>query len=98
MKKVTKLEPSAPAIRPRKRVAAYARISKETERMNHSLSAQVSYYNEMIQKNSDWLFAGRKHRRYTSNALNPRCGAWFDLGRKLQRSGNEKALSGNAGL
>ena len=58
MKNVTKLEPSAPAIRPRKRVAAYARISKESERMNHSLSAQVSYYNEKIQKNSDWLFAG----------------------------------------
>lgn len=58
MKKVTKLEPSAPVIKPRKRVAAYARISKESERMNHSLSAQVSYYNEKIQKNPDWLFAG----------------------------------------
>ena len=58
MKKVTKLEPSAPVINSRKRVAAYARISKETERMNHSLSAQISYYNEKIQKNSDWLFAG----------------------------------------
>ena len=43
MKKVTKLEPSAPVIKSRKRVAAYARISKESERMNHSLSAQISY-------------------------------------------------------
>ena len=58
MKKITKLEPSAPVIKPRKRVAAYARISMETERMSHSLSAQVSYYNEKIQKNPDWVFAG----------------------------------------
>ena len=58
MRKVTKLEPSTSAVRPRKRVAAYARISMETERMSHSLSAQISYYNEKIQKNPDWLFAG----------------------------------------
>ena len=58
MRKITKIEPAAPIITPKKRVAAYARISMETERMNHSLSAQVSYYNEKIQKNPDWLFAG----------------------------------------
>lgn len=58
MRKITKIEPVAPALTPKKRVAAYARISMETERMNHSLSAQVSYYNEKIQKNPDWLFAG----------------------------------------
>ena len=58
MKKVTKLEPTAPVYVPKKRVAAYARISMETERMSHSLSAQISYYNDKIQKNPDWLFAG----------------------------------------
>lgn len=30
----------------------------ETERKSNSLSAQISYYNEKIQKNPDWLFAG----------------------------------------
>ena len=30
----------------------------ETERLQHSLSAQISYYNDKIQKNPDWLFAG----------------------------------------
>lgn len=30
----------------------------ESERMNHSLSAQISYYNDFIQKNPDWEFAG----------------------------------------
>lgn len=58
MKKVTRIEPTAPAIKPRKRVAAYARVSVESERLAHSLSAQVSYYNDRIQKNPDWLFAG----------------------------------------
>ena len=58
MKTVTRIDPAAPVLKPRKRVAAYARVSMETERLQHSLSAQVSYYNSMIQKNPDWVFAG----------------------------------------
>ena len=58
MKTVTKLDAQSPAVKPRKRVAAYARVSRETERLQHSLSAQISYYNDMIQKNPDWIFAG----------------------------------------
>ncbi|MBR2255765.1 MAG: recombinase family protein [Blautia sp.] len=58
MRKITRLEPAAPVLKPKKRVAAYARVSLETERLQHSLSAQISYYNEKIQKNPDWLFAG----------------------------------------
>ena len=58
MRNVKKLEPEAPVLKTKKRVSAYARISMESERMNHSLSAQISYYNEKIQKNPDWLFAG----------------------------------------
>lgn len=42
----------------KKRVAAYARISMESERMNHSLSSQISYYNDFIQKHADWQFVG----------------------------------------
>lgn len=58
MKKVTKLEPSVPVIPKRKKVAAYARVSMETERLHHSLSAQVSYYSELIQGNPKWEYAG----------------------------------------
>ena len=58
MKTVTKIEPQQPVLKPRKRVAAYARVSMETERLQHSLSAQISYYNDKIQKNPDWLFVG----------------------------------------
>ncbi|MEY8425851.1 hypothetical protein AALB52_24905, partial [Lachnospiraceae bacterium 38-14] len=37
-----------PELKKRKRVAAYARVSMETEMLLHSLSAQVSHYNGLI--------------------------------------------------
>ena len=40
------------------RVAAYARVSCDKDAMKHSLAAQISYYNEYIQHNPDWVFAG----------------------------------------
>ncbi len=58
MKKVSILEPAAPAVKPRKRVAAYARVSMETERLKHSISAQISHYSALIQKNPEWIYAG----------------------------------------
>lgn len=58
MAKVTRIEPTVAALKPRKRVAAYARVSMESDRLNHSLSAQVSYYSSLIQKNPEWEFAG----------------------------------------
>lgn len=42
----------------KKRVAAYARVSTGKDAMLHSLSAQVSYYSEYIQKNSQWEYIG----------------------------------------
>ena len=41
-----------------KRVAAYARVSSGKDAMLHSLSAQVSYYSELIQSHSDWQYVG----------------------------------------
>ncbi len=55
---IKKIEQPIPKLTARKRVAAYARISMESERMNHSLSAQVSYYNNLIQRTPEWEFAG----------------------------------------
>ena len=40
------------------RVAAYARVSSGKDAMLHSLSAQVSYYSELIQKHSGWQYVG----------------------------------------
>ena len=47
-----------PTLPSRKKVAAYARVSLETERLQHSLSAQISYYSELIQSNPEWEYAG----------------------------------------
>ena len=58
MAKVTRIEPEVAQLKPRKKVAAYARVSRESDRLNHSLSAQVSYYSSLIQKNTEWEFAG----------------------------------------
>ena len=58
MAKVSRIEPKLPPVRRRKKVAAYARVSMETDRLAHSLSAQVSYYNNLIQSNPEWEFAG----------------------------------------
>lgn len=58
MRKIEKIEPTIPRILRKKRVAAYARVSMETDRLNHSLSAQISYYSELIQKNQEWEYAG----------------------------------------
>lgn len=58
MRKISKIEPKAAVIKPKKKVAAYARVSRDTERLLHSASAQVSYYSSMIQKNPDWQYAG----------------------------------------
>jgi len=48
-KKVTKVV-QIPKLQRKKRVAAYARVSSGKDAMLHSLSAQVSYYNNLIQK------------------------------------------------
>ncbi len=38
------------------RVTYYARVSTDKDEQLHSLSAQVSYYNEFIQKSPNWVF------------------------------------------
>ena len=58
MREVSKVKPSMPVMMRKKRVAAYARVSLDSERLMHSLSAQVSYYSEYIQKNPHWIYAG----------------------------------------
>lgn len=55
---IRKLEQSRCIFPKRKRVAAYTRVSSGKEAMLHSLSAQVSYYSEIIQNNPQWEYAG----------------------------------------
>ncbi len=53
MAKITKILPSVPTVVERKKVVAYARVSLENEKLAHSLSVQVSYYNNLIQSNPE---------------------------------------------
>lgn len=54
---VTKVPHFTPTIRAT-RVAAYVRVSRESERLTHSFSAQVSYYNQLITSTPGWEYAG----------------------------------------
>lgn len=58
MKKITTIRPKSPILNDLKKVAAYARVSTETERLHHSLSAQVSYYSKLIQSTPEWEYVG----------------------------------------
>ncbi len=42
----------------KKKVAAYCRVSKDTDSLLNSFDNQISYYGELIQSNRDWEFAG----------------------------------------
>ena len=58
MRKIVKIEAALPQLPKKKQVAAYARVSVETERLNHSLSAQISFYSALIQSNPEWEYVG----------------------------------------
>ena len=47
MPKAITIVPKLPKLDRKKRVAAYARVSSGKAAMLHSLSAQISYYNEL---------------------------------------------------
>ena len=56
MGKVTEIDRAEATAK--KRVAAYARVSTDSESMNHSLATQVSYYSTKIRQNPEWEYAG----------------------------------------
>ncbi len=55
---VQKINPVDIVLPKKKRVAAYARVSSGKDAMLHSLSAQVSYYSNYIQKHPGWEYVG----------------------------------------
>ena len=55
--RVTKIEFEKPE--PKKlRVAAYTRVSRDTDNLERSLETQTSYYTTLIKSNPEWAFAG----------------------------------------
>lgn len=58
MDRVVKLVAYPPKLEKAKRVAAYARVSCGKDAMLNSLSQQVSYYSDFIQRHVGWEYAG----------------------------------------
>lgn len=58
MANIRRIEPIIPRLKEKKKVAAYARVSMQTELLHHSLSAQVSHYSSLIQSNPEWEYVG----------------------------------------
>lgn len=55
---IEEIKPSFPKQPKLLRVAAYARVSSGKDAMLHSLSAQVSYYSDLIQNHPGWVYCG----------------------------------------
>ncbi len=62
---IEKVDFVTPIEKPLTKVAAYARVSTGKDAMLHSLSAQVSYYSNLIQSHPGWIYAGV----YTDEAI-----------------------------
>lgn len=58
MAKIIEKRNFRPSLPNKKKVAAYCRVSIEKDAMLHSLANQVSYYQEYISANPDWMFVG----------------------------------------
>lgn len=78
-KSIRKL-PQKPKLEQPKKVAAYARVSSGKDAMLHSLSSQVSYYSNLIQRHSGWIYVGV----YSDEAL---------TGTKENRDGFQRLLT-----
>jgi site-specific DNA recombinase len=57
MAEIIRIEPQIPSTARLRKVAAYARVSMESERLLHSLQAQTSYYEDLIRNHPGWEFA-----------------------------------------
>ena len=79
-RQIRRIQPVAPPIPSRKRVAAYTRVSSGKDAMLHSLSAQVSYYSDYIQRHKGWAYCGV----YTDEAV---------TGTKDSRAGFQRMLA-----
>lgn len=58
MPKTVRIVSRPPRLTRKTQVAAYARVSSGKDAMLHSMSAQVSYYSNLIQSHDGWTYAG----------------------------------------
>ena len=75
MKKVTKIAQNKPTVfteQPKLRVAAYCRVSTDTDDQLVSLDAQIKHYESYINANPNWEFAGLYYDVDTPYGQNPK--------------------------
>lgn len=59
MKRITKIKANEqPIVKPKKKVAAYCRVSTASDEQLISLAAQKEHYERFIKTNPEWEFAG----------------------------------------
>lgn len=76
MKTITIIEPVKRIEKEKLRVAAYCRVSTDSDKQEESLEAQHSHYEDYIKSNPDWEFSG----------------LYFDEGISGTKTENRKAL------
>ena len=76
MKTITIIEPVKRIEKEKLRVAAYCRVSTDSDKQEESLEAQRSHYEDYIKSNPDWEFSG----------------LYFDEGISGTKTENRKAL------
>lgn len=85
MKEIITLLPNDMKLGRLKRVAAYARVSVDSDPMLHSLDAQITYYRRLIQNNSDWELAGVFADRGISGTKVEKREAFLELIKKCEK-------------
>lgn len=58
MPRITRIDSVKSIKKSKKKVAAYACVSMETDMLHHSMSAQINYYSTLIQNNPKWEYVG----------------------------------------
>ena len=69
MKRITKIEAAQNSVRKKRRVAAYARVSTDSDKQLMSLDIQKNYYERYIKARPDWEFAGLYYDEGVSGTL-----------------------------
>lgn len=72
------------------RVAAYARVSSDSDDQLHSYAAQNAYFTKLIISNPDWDFVDVYNEKYEGNSLTQKTCTSKELSRRKRRNTGER--------
>ena len=70
MNKYELINPSSKALNEKKRVAAYCRVSTDSEDQANSFESQQRYFRQYIEQRSDWVLYEELQEQIQKNAGN----------------------------